>query len=169
MFERAVEDLVRVDPPLARLVAHVLEHGAEGVAGLLGQLVFHHEFLEERLFERLPGMAPKLVGAAAPGGRQGQCLGHCAFRRRSVRKEKTIQSNSKEQNGRFFGITKKRRHSQEFLNKKKSTQNRVECFQNLGEKRIAFEHERIFLINSKCPNYSFSARNSIIYLCSVYI
>jgi len=55
-------------------IAHVLELGVEDDAGLLPQLVFVHQLLQQRQLDRLAGVAPKLVaaGATTSGGCQSQ-------------------------------------------------------------------------------------------------
>ena len=69
VFERSVEDgvgeLVAAAGPLAGQVAHVLQDGGEGGAGLLGQLLLVLQLLEQRQLQRIARVPPQVVPVAA--------------------------------------------------------------------------------------------------------
>jgi len=71
-IENVVGQLGAVARPLRGQVAHVLEDGLEHVARLVGQLVFVHQFPQQRLLEGFARVPPQLlVGhVLAPGRRQ---------------------------------------------------------------------------------------------------
>ena len=68
MFERPLEygvrELVACPGSAGGQVAHVLEDGVCGGAGLARHLVLVQQLLQQRLLERLAAVAPQLLGAA---------------------------------------------------------------------------------------------------------
>ena len=68
VFERPLEygvrELVACPGSAGGQVAHVLEDGVCGGAGLARHLVLVQQLLQQRLLERLAAVAPQLLGAA---------------------------------------------------------------------------------------------------------